>query len=56
MIKDYTVRYSNNFEIIWKNLQEVSDQLNVEKNFDALFDKNFIEFESFYIILNTFLK
>lgn len=32
------------------------NELAVDKKFDAVFDENFTEFESFYIIFNSVLR
>ncbi|CAD8085766.1 unnamed protein product [Paramecium primaurelia] len=57
-INQYIQKYTLQFNTVWLSLQnpEQKQQLIVDKKFDAVFDDNFTEYESFYIILNSILR
>jgi len=59
VINEYHVKYSNYFEYYWVNVfsqTKAREELAKDVKFNAIFDKNFIELESFYIILQAFLR
>lgn len=49
-------KYLSSFKALWSQLQGQKGQLQQDKKFDAIFDENFTEFESFYIIFNSVLR
>ncbi|CAK61411.1 unnamed protein product (macronuclear) [Paramecium tetraurelia] len=57
-INQYNQKYTLQFNTVWLCLQnpEQKQLLVVDKKFDAIFDDNFTEYESFYIILNSILR
>ncbi|CAD8116494.1 unnamed protein product [Paramecium sonneborni] len=57
-INQYNQKYTLQFNTVWLSLQnpEQKQLLIVDKKFDAVFDDNFTEYESFYIILNSILR
>jgi SNF-related kinase len=57
-VRDLHQKYSTSFATLWQHLSppEVKSQLEKDKKFDAIFDQNFTEFESFYIILQSSLR
>ncbi|CAD8109433.1 unnamed protein product [Paramecium sonneborni] len=57
-INQYNQKYTLQFNTVWLSLQnpEQKQLLVVDKKFDAVFDDNFTEYESFYIILNSILR
>ncbi|CAD8189189.1 unnamed protein product [Paramecium octaurelia] len=57
-INQYYQKYTLQFNTVWLCLQnpEQKQLLVVDKKFDAVFDDNFTEYESFYIILNSILR
>ncbi|KAL4459937.1 hypothetical protein ABPG74_003463 [Tetrahymena malaccensis] len=59
VIKEYQTKYGNSFNIFWDNMQNSVSRKQVlqsDKKFAAIFDKTFIEFESFYIIAQGYLR
>ncbi|CAD8204719.1 unnamed protein product [Paramecium octaurelia] len=57
-IHQYNQKYTLQFNTVWLSLQNPDQKqlLVVDKKFDAVFDDNFTEYESFYIILNSILR
>ncbi|CAD8070866.1 unnamed protein product [Paramecium sonneborni] len=57
-IHQYNQKYTLQFNTVWLSLQNPDQKqlLAVDKKFDAVFDDNFTEYESFYIILSSILK
>ncbi|KAM3130541.1 hypothetical protein pb186bvf_017350 [Paramecium bursaria] len=57
-IQQYFQKYSLQFNTVWLSLQnpQQKNQVIQDKKFEAVFDDNLIEYESFYIILNSILK
>ncbi|CAD8093789.1 unnamed protein product [Paramecium primaurelia] len=57
-IHQYNQKYTLQFNTVWLSLQnpDQKSQLAMDKKFDAVFDENFTEYESFYIILNSILR
>ncbi|KAL4506540.1 hypothetical protein ABPG72_000111 [Tetrahymena utriculariae] len=59
VIKEYQAKYGNSFNLFWENMQNNLSRKQVlqsDKKFAAIFDKTFIEFESFYIIAQGYLR
>ncbi|KAL4468753.1 hypothetical protein ABPG74_005256 [Tetrahymena malaccensis] len=60
VINEYYTKYQTHFKQRWENgifsQQATKTELQKDKKFDAIFDDNFMEFESFYIILQSFLR
>ncbi|EGR34339.1 protein kinase domain protein [Ichthyophthirius multifiliis] len=54
VIKQYNKKYSDSFNIIWEKLNK--NDLDKDQKFNVIFDENFVEFETFYIILISFLR
>ena len=54
VINEYYIKYKGFFNLNCENVyndEKIREKLQSDKKFDAVFDLNFIEFESFYIIL-----
>ncbi|KAL4500614.1 hypothetical protein ABPG72_003038 [Tetrahymena utriculariae] len=60
VISEYYTKYQAHFKQRWESgifsQQATKIELQKDKKFDAIFDDNFMEFESFYIILQSFLR
>lgn len=58
VIGEYHLKYASYFKDKWENGVYFHSKMELQKDkkFDAIFDDNFDEFESFYIILQSFLR